>query len=105
MYEIGDFIRSRDNAKSLGLHVQTGTRHVNGRDTGEPIVWFVGSVPASLLYVPEATAKEIENGRKFGGRFGPAKRYYASTEAAWQEAERQGFARCPHPDCGCNRAA
>ena len=97
MYEIGDFIRaSRRGAttRGLGLHVQVGTRHINGRDTGEPLAWFVGSVPSSLAYVEGATAEEIEKARKFGARFGPAKRYWPSAATAWAEAERQGFAKC-----------
>ena len=104
MFEIGDFIRAREKSNGLGLHVQTGTRHVKGRDTGAPLVWFVGSVPASLYYVADATEEQIENGRKFGGRFGPATRYYASAEEAWQEAERQGYARCASPACACNKS-
>ena len=104
MYEIGDFIRRSAKSNGLGLHVQAGTRHVDGRDTGEPIAWFVGTVPASLLYVEGATAEEIQRAATAGARFGPKKRFYPSIDAAWQEAERQGFAHCSIPDCSCNAA-
>ena len=109
MFEIGDYIRLQDGSRrnatsrSLGLHVQRGTRHLNGRDTGEPIAWFVGSVPSTLAYVDGATDEQIEKARRFGARFGPAKRYFPSKDAAWAEAERQGFKRCDKPECSCNK--
>ena len=82
----------------LGLHVNVG-RSIR---TGEPLVSFVGSVPSSLAFEAGATAEHIEKGRKFGGRFGPEKRFWPSAAEAWAEAERQGFARCAIPTCMCN---
>ena len=100
MHEIPQYLQSKG---SLGLHVMSGPRHVNGRPTSETIAWFVGSVPASLAYVPEATAEQISKAAQFGARFGPAKRDFPSKPAAWAEAERQGFKRCAALDCACNK--
>jgi hypothetical protein len=43
---------------------------------------YVGAVPVELAYADGATEKQIEDGRKFGERFGPKRRTFATKDEA-----------------------
>lgn len=104
MYEIASFVNGIGAAKSLGLHVVTNRRHVNGRPTDEWLVSFVGSVPADLAYAPGYTMEQVAKGRKYGGRFGPKTRSFGSVDEAWRAAEALGYTRCDCAGCRANAA-
>ena len=93
MSEMQAFLKMQGN---LGLHVQKFPSGKYG---------FVGSVPASLLWIGEA--KDIEDARKFGAgllkRAGKIQtRVWNTADDAWKAAEEIGCARCSIPTCSCN---
>jgi len=50
---------------------------------------FNGSVPAALAFV-DPTPDQLKAGQKFGGRFGPRRRVFATAEEARQAARNLG---------------
>lgn len=67
---------------NLGLHV---IQYQSGR------FGYVGTVPDEIAYEPGATQEQINNGKRFGGRFGPKTITFSSKEEATQYAKDRGF--------------
>lgn len=67
---------------NLGLHV---IQYQSGR------FGYAGTVPDEIAYEPGATQEQINNGKRFGGRFGPKEITFSSKEEATQYAKDRGF--------------